>query len=88
MTFLIVYINIFFEVLSFAIMARIILSWFQGMQPSRLYLFLVDTTQPVMSLAQKVTPRIGILDFSPIVALLGLEIARNIILGLMTGQFF
>lgn len=88
MTFLIVYINILFELLSFAIMARIILSWFQGMHPSRLYLFLVDTTQPIMRLAQKVTPRVGMLDFSPIVALVGLELLRNLILALMAGQIF
>lgn len=88
MTFLVVYINILFEVLQFTIMARIILSWFQGMQPSRLYLFLVDSTQPIMRIAQKITPRIGMFDFSPIVALFGLELLRTLLLTVMTGQVF
>lgn len=88
MTFLVVYINILFEVLEFAIMARIILSWFQGMQPSRLYLFLVDSTQPIMRIAQKITPRVGMFDFSPMVALFGLELLRMILLTIITGQIF
>lgn len=87
MTFLIVYLNILFEVLSFAIMARIVLSWFQGVSPSRLYIFLVDTTQPIMRIAQKITPRIGMLDFSPIVALLGLELLRHLIINVIAVQF-
>lgn len=65
------------DVLGLAIFAQIILSWITG--PShQLYVSLDSVTRPVMSIAKKITPKTGMLDFSPIIALFGLEIIKSI----------
>jgi uncharacterized protein YggT (Ycf19 family) len=35
-----------------------------------------SVTSPIMKLARKITPKTGIIDFSPIIALLSLEILK------------
>ncbi|MBU1018608.1 MAG: YggT family protein [Patescibacteria group bacterium] len=76
----ILFINYFFQILTFLVIARVILSWFRTPHSSPIYRFLIDSTQPVMNLAKKITPRTAMLDFSPIVAIIGLDLARTAVL--------
>lgn len=75
--FIVKFITILGDLISYAIFARIILSWFtvgRPMQsPSRVQDFLKDVTDPVLNLAKKLPHRIGMIDLSPVIALLAIN---------------
>lgn len=85
MQFLSQLINTFFDLLNLAILARVLLSWFPSQTKGRFYQFVTDTTQPIINLASRITPKMGVLDFSPLVALIGLGLIRDILLRLLAG---
>jgi YggT family protein len=67
---------LFCDIMSTTIFIQILLSWFVA-PGHRMYLVLESVTKPVMSVARKITPRTGMIDFSPIVAFIGLEILKS-----------
>lgn len=63
------------------------MSWFTMGKPSgggKIYLFLRDVTEPVLSLARKVPHRIGMIDLSPFIALIALDLLGRLIVILLT----
>lgn len=80
--FFVSFIRIFFDLLGFAIIARILLSWMPG-GAARLRMILNDITEPVLAPFQRLVPRIGMLDFSPIVAILVLDIIKGMLIYLV-----
>ena len=87
MNFLVTFVQIFFELLSFVVIARIFLSWFRfGATPGAISRFIIDTSQPILNMARRITPRTGMLDFSPIIAMVGLDIVKRVILYFLTGM--
>ncbi len=68
-------INIFF----FAIIVHVVLSWIsQGPNPIASLLF--SLTQPILRPIQRFVPPIGGLDLSPVVAIIGLQLLKLLIL--------
>jgi YggT family protein len=67
-----------------AIILRIVLSWFplrSGGFPAKANGVLVAVTDPVLVPLRRILPRTGLIDLSPLVALLALEIVvRQLIL--------
>ena len=61
--------------LQFVIFLVVILSWF-SVRKNRVVLFLNGIAAPILSAARKVVPRIGVLDFSPIVAFFACDLLR------------
>ena len=74
------FIQIFAFVLTWAIIIRALLSWFSigGVQP--VFRLLVEITEPVLAPIRRVLPTAGMLDFSPLVALLLIQVIRSILL--------
>jgi YggT family protein len=74
------FISIFATVLTWAIIIRALLSWFSfgGAQP--VFRLLVEITEPVLAPIRRVLPTAGMLDFSPLVALLLIQVISNILL--------
>ena len=74
------FIQIFAFVLTWAIIIRALLSWFSfsGAQP--VFRLLVEITEPVLAPIRRVLPTAGMLDFSPLVALLLIQVIRSILL--------
>jgi YggT family protein len=74
------FIQIFAFVLTWAIIIRALLSWFsfRGAQP--VFRLLVEITEPVLAPIRRVLPTAGMLDFSPLVALLLINIISGILL--------
>lgn len=67
-----------------ALIARIILSYFPispGSAMSTVYGVLYAVTEPVLGPVRRVMPSIGILDISPIVVILGVNILQRILCG-------
>ena len=76
---LVEFISIFATVLTWAIIIRALLSWFSisGAQP--VLRLLVEITEPVLAPIRRVLPTAGMLDFSPLVALLLIQVISNIL---------
>ena len=81
--FLIKFVDILSQILTYAIIGRVLLSWFSmgARRPSgRLAQFIYEMTDPIMNLAKKLPHQISVIDLSPIIALFGLQIATYFII--------
>ncbi len=58
------------RLLSFAIIGRALLSWFDPGMNSTIGRLLFDMTEPIIAPIRRVVPSIGAFDLSPIIALL------------------
>ena len=71
-------IRIFIEVLSFLIFVRVILSWFIMSTRNRvvttIYQVLHQITEPILGPLHKIIPNIGMIDITPVVAIILLYI--------------
>ena len=79
-SFLILFINIFFNLLIIALFIRILLSWFRIAEDNFFVQVLFDITNPILLPFQKIIPPVGMIDFSPIAAFIALEIIRELII--------
>jgi YggT family protein len=76
-------VQLFFQVVVYIILARIIMSWFvRNPYSNKIYMLLLQLTEPILAPFRKLTGRFagnyGI-DFSPILALLALNFISAII---------
>jgi YggT family protein len=66
------------------IFARVLLSWFPGIPPWHpLVRALASVTDPVLLPFRRILPTIGGLDFSPIVAIIALQVLGNFVVDLI-----
>ncbi len=73
------FIDLLFQALSFAIIARALLSWFNLGPSHPVVRILYDITEPVLAPLRRVVPMIGMFDITPIVALILLDVIRRIL---------
>lgn len=69
MAFLINFIVLLCEVLTLAIIVRVIVFWFSPRPTSRLAIFLLQITEPFLRPLRRIVPRAGVFDFTPMVAI-------------------
>ncbi len=69
-----VFINLFVTILTFAIIARAVLTWFIQDPTNPVLGVLTDITEPVVAPVRRLMPNTGMIDFSPLVALILLQI--------------
>lgn len=62
------------RILTFAIIGRALLSWFDPMGRWPISRVLHDVTEPIIAPIRQVIPSLGMFDISPIVALLLLQV--------------
>ena len=81
-------IRIFLQVLSFAIFLRVVLSWFIMNTRNRfivsLYQALHLITEPILAPLRRIIPMIGMLDITPIVAIILLYIIDMVLLSALS----
>jgi len=69
---------VFGNLMTYAIIGRILFSWFSmgsgGRSTNRFALILNDVTDPVMNLAKKIPHTVGMLDLSPMIAIIGIDL--------------
>ena len=74
---LINFVRIFIDVITYAIILRAILSWVgivMGRPPNQTFVSLLDQlTEPIQAPIRRILPQVGMMDFSPIVAILALQ---------------
>lgn len=68
------FVNLVITVLSVAIIGRALLSWFDPGMKTMIGRLLRDVTEPIIAPIRQVMPRMGMLDLSPIVALVLLRL--------------
>ncbi len=80
MRFFVQFVVILTQLLTFAIFARAILSWFipQGSN-NPLLTILYQITEPVLAPLRRIIPRIGMIDISPMVGILLLQLMGSIV---------
>ena len=72
--------NLLFNVLSLAVLARALLSWFDPTMRFPVSQLLVDLTEPIIGPIRRVVPPLGgTIDLSPIIALFLLQAIGRII---------
>ncbi len=67
------------DVLTFAILARAILSWFPIRYDNPIVVFLNQITEPFLAPLRRVIPRLGMVDITPLIALLILQLIRRLV---------
>jgi len=82
-TFVLKFADLLTTILTFALFARAIISWFPGIpRTNPLVEVLYQITEPVLAPIRRVLPSMGSMDFSPLVAFFLLQIIRQVLLGL------
>lgn len=65
------------ELYSVALIVYILMSWFPGARESSIGQFLAKIIEPYLEPFRKIIPPIGMLDISPIVAIITLQLATQ-----------
>jgi YggT family protein len=74
-------ISLFFQVLSLAILGRVLLSWVDPFGNMRITQVLRDVTEPILAPIRNLLPGTSMFDFSPIIAMLLLQALSRLIAG-------
>ena len=78
MTVLLSIVRLTCEILSAAIFIRVILSWFSP-RPNTLTILLDKITEPILAPLRRIIPSAGMFDFTPIVAIVLLQIIASLL---------
>lgn len=80
-------IDVLFKLLSLAIVARTLISWLNINPYHPLAVFLYRVTEPILAPIRRIIPPIGMMDISPLVALVMLQVIRQVLLALLVSGF-
>ncbi len=77
------FINVLYLALTIAIFGRVLLSWVPTRLPWGLNDFLYSVTEPLLGPIRRALPIAGGMDFSPLIALVLLQLAEQLLLRLI-----
>lgn len=80
MNFLQAFIPLLFTLYSFMILARVLLTWMPVRPGNPIVQLIIEATDPLLKPLRSVIPPIGMLDITPIVALILLQVVETIIM--------
>ncbi|MCS6881728.1 MAG: YggT family protein [Oscillochloridaceae bacterium] len=78
--FLETFISLLFQALLFAILGRVLVSWIDPLGNLRVTQILRDITEPILAPIRSVIPTIGMIDLSPLVAILLIQLLQGLII--------
>lgn len=84
MGILITAVRVAFEVYTYLLIIRILLSWVRHNPYQPIIRFIYEVTDPYLNIFKRIIPPFGAVDFSPIVAFFVLQILRNIVLRILS----
>jgi len=79
------FVRIIFDLLSLAILVRVLLTWFNVDPYHPVVRVIHQVTEPILAPIRRALPPVGMLDLSPLVALLLLQLVEQIVLSLLRG---
>lgn len=82
------FVNLFFQILIFAIIGRALLSWFNVGPGHPIGRILIEITEPILGPMRRVIPMIGMIDISPIVAIFLLSFIQDLLVRALVSANF
>lgn len=79
MRYLSTFINILSQVLSIAILARVLMSWVPSLQQSGFGRFIYEITEPILRPIRRLIPPLGMLDLSPFIAMVIIQVLAQLL---------
>jgi YggT family protein len=79
MRYLSIFINILSQVLSIAILARVLMSWVPSLQQSGFGRFIYEITEPILRPIRRLIPPLGMLDLSPFIAMVIIQVLAQLL---------
>ena len=76
--------NMIFNILYFLLVVRIILSWFAVSPYNEIVQILCRITDPILAPFRRLPLRMGMIDFSPILAFMALWFLRSFVVGVLS----
>ena len=83
MSFLATFISLLFQVLIYAILGRVLLSWVDPQANWPISRLLHEWTEPILAPIRNLMPRTMMFDFSPIIAMLLLQVLESFLLAFL-----
>ena len=77
------FIKILVNVLWFALLARVVLSWINLSPTNPLVVIINQITEPILAPIRRVLPKMGRIDLSPMVALIIIIVIQRLILRIL-----
>ena len=87
MNLLLYFIDLLFTLLNLAILARVLLSWIRVSPYHPAVVFLYRITEPIVAPLRRVIPPIGMIDISPVIVLLLLQLIQRVLVAIIVGIF-
>jgi YggT family protein len=84
MGFVLLFINLLLNILTFAIIGRALLSWVDQRGEWTITRILHEITEPILGPIRSAMPSVGMFDFSPIIAILLLQVIDMAITNALT----
>jgi YggT family protein len=85
MNLLIYFVDLVFTLLNLAILARVLLSWVRVNPYHPAVELLYRITEPILAPLRRVIPSIGMVDISPVIALILLQIIQEVLVAIIRG---
>ncbi len=70
-------------VLTILILLRVVVSWYSPRPTNKLVIILYRVTEPILAPLRRIIPRVGMFDFTPLVAIILLQLIRYLSLYLL-----
>lgn len=80
-------VQLFFQLLNLAILARVLLSWVNVNPYNPAVSFLYQVTEPILGPLRRYIPPLGMIDITPIIAIILLQVVEQFVVGLLAGVF-
>jgi YggT family protein len=77
--FVLTFVSTLIYILNFAIIVRSLMSWFNPSPENPIVRFVIEITEPVLAPLRRIVPRIGMIDITPIVAILLLNVILQVL---------
>lgn len=74
------FISLLANILYLALIGRVILSWINVSPSNPISIIIHQVTEPILAPIRRLLPRMGMLDLSPMVAIILITIVRSLIL--------
>jgi YggT family protein len=77
--FFLMFVSTLIYILNFAIIIRALMSWFNPSPDNPIVRFVIEITEPVLAPLRRIVPRIGMIDITPIVAILLMNVILQVL---------
>ena len=88
MSWLASFVSLLFWALELAILIRVLLSWFRPNPYNPFVQAIYQITEPIMGPLRRIIPPLGMIDITPMVALIILQIIQEIVLTAIRNLYF